>query len=70
MKLHARLARLEHARPAQHAEPLALELAPDLAERIEAAQSARTFPQSLSDNDLQALIEAADKAKEGSHDRP
>jgi len=69
MTLQARLAKLERIRPAQQPfEPLVLDLAPDLEARIAAAMQAGICPQSLSDNDLEALCEAIDMAEGGSND--
>lgn len=71
MTLAKRLARLEKARVAQLADladqpelvdPSELGLAPDILQRIAAAQAAGTCPQSLSDSDLEAVISAYDKA--------
>lgn len=60
----ARIAQLERNRPAPSTgEALDLDLPPDMCERIEAAQAAGTFPQSLSDDDLRAVVDAADVAK-------
>ena len=64
MKLRARIDRLEATRP--KAEPLdlpALDLPSDLRARIAAAQAARTYPQSLPDEDLMAIVAAADKKR-------
>ena len=60
--LSKRLARLEANRPALGADvPLDLSgLAPDVSARITAAILDGTFPQSLSDADLQALVALAD----------
>lgn len=64
MTFQARIAKLERARPAQQpADPLVLDMAPDLEARITAAIQAGTCPQSLSDDDLQLLIGAADTAE-------
>ena len=62
MTLAKRLARLEQARGAPSPELPELELAPELLERMEAAQAAGTYPHSLSTPDLIAIREAADKA--------
>ena len=57
--LGKRLARLERNRPALGADvPLDLSgLAPDMSARITAAMADGTFPQSLGDADLQALVD-------------
>lgn len=64
MTLRARLAKLERNRP----EPLAasgleLDLPPDMCARIGKAQAAGTFPQSLADADLEAIVAAGDMAR-------
>ena len=59
MRLSTRLARLKRTRP----EPLAavgLDLPPHVRTRIAAAQAAGTYPQSLSDVDLSAIVAAGD----------
>jgi hypothetical protein len=48
---------------------LDLDLPPEISARIEAAQAAGTFPQSLHDDDLRAIVHAHDTAR-ASHDRP
>jgi hypothetical protein len=68
MKLHARINRLEATRPkAISCAELAFDLPADTCARIAAAQAAGTYPQSLSDEDLMAIVAAADK-KGASHD--
>ena len=61
--LGKRLARLEANRPALDADlPLDLAgLAPDVAARIMAAKAQGTFPRSLCDADLHALVALADE---------
>ena len=64
MTLRARLSKLEQSRP----EPFAasgpdLDLPPDICARIAQAQAAGTFPQSLADADLEAIVAAADKKR-------
>ena len=64
MTLHARLAKLERNRPEPFAaDGLELDLPPDLCARIAAAQAAGTFPQSLADADLEAIVAAGDVAR-------
>ena len=64
MKLCARIDRLEGNRPkVEAARRLALDLPPDLCARIAASQAAGTFPQSLADADLEAILTAADVAR-------
>jgi hypothetical protein len=46
-----------------------LDLPPDTCARIAAAQAAGTYPQSLPDGDLLAILHAHDAAR-GSHDQP
>ena len=62
MRLAGRIERLDQARGEPSPELPELELAPELLERIEAAQAAGTYPHSLSTPDLWAIREAADKA--------
>lgn len=64
--IRRRIAKLEGARP-DPKPPLALDLDPDLAQRIRAAQAAGTFPASLGTGDLEAILDAA-KARGGGHD--
>ncbi len=61
-RIGARIAKLEHARPAHGAglDMSQLDLPPDLCARIGAAKAAGTFPQSLSDDDLMTVVHAAD----------
>lgn len=64
MMLRARLAKLERNRPEPFAASgLELDLPPDLRARIAKAQTAGTFPQSLADVDLEAIVAAADVAR-------
>lgn len=64
MTLRARLAKLERNRPAPFcADGLEVDLPPDLCARIGKAQAAGTFPQSLGDADLEAIVEAGDMAR-------
>ena len=61
MTLHARLAKLERNRPQPFAASgLELDLPPDMCARIAAAQAAGTYPQSLADADLEAIVAAGD----------
>lgn len=60
--IRKRLDRLEGKRP-DPAPPLMLDLDPDLAQRIRAAQAAGTFPASLTDADLRAVMAAARSAE-------
>lgn len=61
MTLNTRLARLERMRLEPVAVPvMGLDLPPDLRARIATAQAAGTFPQSLSDADLEAIVAAVD----------
>lgn len=60
-----RIAKLEGTRPAP-TPALVLDLPPDLAQRIRAAQAAGTFPASLGTGDLAAILDAA-KARGGGH---
>jgi hypothetical protein len=61
MTLRARLAKLERNRPEPFAaSALELDLPPDLCARIGEAQAAGTFPQSLADADLEAIVAAGD----------
>ena len=61
MTLRARLARLERNRPERFAASgLELDLPPDMCARIAAAKAAGTFPQSLADADLEAIVAAGD----------
>jgi hypothetical protein len=63
MTLHTRLARLERNRPALDAVvPFELiGLAPDVAARFMAAKAQGTFPRSLCDADLEALVALGDE---------
>lgn len=63
MTLRTRLARLERNRPPPRATLPRLDLPPDLFARIEAALLAGSYPQSLSDADMLAIVAAADKAR-------
>lgn len=65
MKLAARLERLERAQgaPLPEMPELELDLAPDVLRRVAVAKAAGTFPKSLPDADLEAILAAADKAK-------
>lgn len=64
MTLRKRISRLEGDRPDLFtAAGIELDLPPDLCARIAAAKAAGTFPQSLADADLEAIVAAADKAK-------
>lgn len=64
MKLRTRIDRLEGNRPkAEAGWLLALDLPPDLCARIAASQAAGTFPQSLADADLEAIVTASDEAR-------
>ena len=62
MSLRTRLAKLE-AVTAPGRSVLELDLPMALTGRVEAAQAAGTFPASLSDDDLTAILHAADAAK-------
>lgn len=62
--LETRLSRLEGNQP--HAEAgwlVALDLPPDLRTRITLSQEAGTFPQSLADADLEAILAASDEVR-------
>lgn len=64
MTLRARLSKLERNRPESFAASgLQLDLAPDICARIAKAQAAGTFPKSLADADLEAIVAAADKIR-------
>lgn len=64
MTLNARLLTLERNRPdPMPGVALDLDLPPDMCTRIIAVKAAGTFPQSLADADLEAIVAAADKAK-------
>ena len=63
MTLRTRLAKLELTRPNPGADLLQLDLPPDLCARIDAAKLAGTYPQSLSDADMLAIVAAADKIR-------
>jgi hypothetical protein len=64
MTLRARLTKLEQARPERFAASgLELELRPDICARIAQAQAAGTFPKSLAEADLEAIVAAADKIR-------
>lgn len=64
MTLRARLARLERNCPEPFAASgLELDLPPDLRVRIGEAQAAGTFPQSLADADLEAIVAAGDMTR-------
>lgn len=64
MTLRTRLAKLERNRPEPvAASGLELDLPPDLCARIGEAQAAGTFPQSLSDADLETIVAAGDVAR-------
>ena len=58
MTLRKRLDRLETDRPAQPDDTLELDLPREIAVRVEAALAADTFPQSLCDADLHAILAA------------
>jgi hypothetical protein len=58
MTLRKRLDLLEANRPAQPADTLGLDLPREIAVRVEAALAADTFPQSLCDSDLHAILTA------------
>ena len=58
MTLRKRLDRLETDRPAQPSGNLELDLPREIAVRVEAALVADTFPQSLCDADLHAILAA------------
>lgn len=61
MSLRARLAKLERDRPETFAASgLELDLPPDLCARIGKAQAVGTYPQSLCDADLSAIVAAGD----------
>ncbi|MFO7920344.1 MAG: hypothetical protein R6U99_05920 [Nioella sp.] len=63
-RIGARIAKLERIRPDPVAgEALDLDLPPDKCARILAAKAAGTFPQSLADPDLEAIVHAADVAR-------
>ncbi|MEI4235084.1 hypothetical protein [Roseovarius sp. D22-M7] len=60
-RIGARIAKLERIHPAPVAgESLDIDLPPDISARIMAAKAAGTYPQSLADSDLQAIVRAAD----------
>jgi hypothetical protein len=63
MMLGKRLARLEAKRPALGVSPPLdlIGLAPDVAARFMAAKAQGTFPRSLCDTDLEALVALADE---------
>lgn len=64
MKLRARIDRLEATcAKAEAGWLLALDLPPDLCARIAASQAAGTFPQSLADADLEAILAASDEER-------
>jgi hypothetical protein len=63
MTLRNRLAKLELTRPNPGADLLQLDLPRDLYARIDAAKLAGTYPQSLSDGDMLAIVAAADKIR-------
>jgi hypothetical protein len=63
MTLRKRIDRLETARPAQPAGTLELDLPRELVVRVEAALVADTFPRSLCDADLQAILAANETTK-------
>ena len=64
MTLCARLSKLERNRPEPFATSgLELDLPPDICARIAQAQAAGTFPQSLCDADLEAILAADDVAR-------
>jgi hypothetical protein len=63
MTLAKRLARLEQLRGTPLPDPPKLDLAPDILRRIAAAKVAGTFPQSLPDADLEAIVAASDKVR-------
>lgn len=61
-----RIAQLERNRPEPLVSPgpgLEFDLLPDICARIMAAKAAGTFPQSLADADLEAIVRAADVAR-------
>lgn len=61
MTLRARLAKLECNRPESFAASgLEFDLPPDLRARSGEAQAAGTFPQSLTDADLETILAAGD----------
>lgn len=61
MNLRPRLARLERNRPDPFTDSgQELDLCPDICARIFRAQAAGTFPQSLADADLEAIVAAGD----------
>lgn len=66
MTFHARLKKLERARPSRgQSPPLDLVgLPPDVVARVMLAKSEGTFPQSLCDADLEALVALADQQGE------
>lgn len=64
MTLRSRIDRIEATRPKSlTCAALELDLPPDLCARIIASQAAGTFPQSLADADLEAIMAAADVAR-------
>lgn len=62
MTLRTRLARLEHTRPPPAALP-DVALPVDLCARIYAAQMTGTYPESLCNADLEAIVAAGDLAR-------
>jgi hypothetical protein len=63
MILRKRLDRLETNRPAQPAGTLELDLPREIAVRVEAALASDTFPRSLCDADLHAILAAKKTTK-------
>lgn len=64
MTLRARLSKLERNRPEPFATSgLQLDLATDICARIAKAQATGTYPKSLCDADLSAIVGAFDKMK-------
>jgi len=60
-QIRTRVARLEQARPVPGVNSLGLDLPSETCARIVAAQAAGTYPQSLPDADLLAILHAHDK---------
>lgn len=63
MNLAGRIKRLEQMQGAPLPEIPELDLAPDILLRIAATQAAGSYPQSLTNADLEAILAAVDKAR-------